>query len=170
MRALLATVVLCLLAAAPAHAGIKKGDRAAELVGVVDGANKKVSLRKLQDQVVVMTFGASWCEPCKKELPALERLAKRYYKSHAKVVFLAVNVDNDPDKGKKFMQRAGLQCVRALFDKQKTAVESYDPPKMPSVFVIKRGIVKHVHAGFSSGDDARLATVIDRELAGVTAR
>lgn len=165
MRALLASLVLVALAAGPARAGVKKGDRAAELVGVVDGAGKKISLRKFQDQVVVMTFGASWCEPCKKELPAFEKLATRYYKSHAKVVFLAVNIDNEGDKGAKFMARAGLKCVRALFDKQKTAVESYDPPKMPSTFVIRRGIVKHVHAGFAAGDEAKLAAVIDRELA-----
>ena len=163
MRAL-APFLLVAVMAAPAYAGVKKGDRAAELIGVVDSAGKKISLRKLQDQVVVMTFGASWCEPCKKELPALEKLATRYYKSGAKVVFLAVNIDNEADKGKKFMARAGLKCVRALFDKQKTAVESYDPPKMPSTFVIKRGIVKHVHAGFAAGDEAKLASIIDREL------
>jgi hypothetical protein len=35
---------------------------------------------------------------------------------------------------------------------------------MPSTFVIRRGIVKHVHAGYSSGDENALAAVIDREL------
>ena len=165
MRAFASSLLLVALIAAPADAGVKKGDRAAELVGVVDGAGKKVSLRKFSDQVVVMTFGASWCEPCKKELPALEKLAVKYYSKHAKIVFLAVNIDNEADKGAKFMARAGLKCVRALFDKQKTAVESYDPPKMPSTFIIKRGIVKHVHAGYAAGDDAKLAAIIDRELA-----
>ena len=161
-----AALTLALLIAVPsATAGLKRGDRAAEFVQVVDEKGQRVSLKRFRDQVVVITFGASWCEPCKKELPALEKLAVKYYSKHAKIVFLAVNIDNEADKGKKFMARAGLKCVRALFDRQKTAVESYDPPKMPTTFVIRRGIVKHVHAGFAAGDEARLAAIIDRELA-----
>src|ERR1041385_4024681 len=92
--------------AGPAVAGVKKGDRAAEFVQVLDAAGKPVSLRSLVDSIVVVTFGASWCGPCKKELPALEKLAQRYQQRRARVVFLAVNVDSDLGKGKKFIQNA----------------------------------------------------------------
>ena len=163
MRTLLSIVLVAALGS-PALAGVKQGDRAAEFVQVVDSAGKTISLKKFKDQVVVVTFGASWCEPCKKELPAYERLAQKYKKRGAAVVFIAVNIDTESAKAKKFMGQAGLRAVRAAYDRQKSTVESYDPPKMPSTFVIKRGIVKHVHAGYQSGDESKLASVIDREL------
>lgn len=163
MRHLL-PIALLLALSSPALAGVKRGDRAAEFVQVVDAAGKAMSLKRFKDQLVVVTFGASWCEPCKKELPAYEKLAQRYQKRGAAVVFIAVNIDTEPAKAKKFMSQAGLRAVRAAYDRQKSTVESYDPPKMPSTFVIRRGIVKHVHAGYESGDENKLAAVIDREL------
>jgi thiol-disulfide isomerase/thioredoxin len=164
MRRRLVPFALVALLSSPAIAGVKQGDRAAEFVRVVDAGGKGISLKALKDQVVVVTFGASWCEPCRKELPAYERLAQKYKKRGAPVVFIAVNIDSEQSKGKKFMTQAGLRVVRAAYDAQKSTVESYDPPKMPSTFVIHRGIVKHVHAGYSAGDEQKLATVIDREL------
>jgi cytochrome c biogenesis protein CcmG/thiol:disulfide interchange protein DsbE len=163
MRVLLSIALVAALGA-PALAGIKRGDRAADFVQVVDAAGKAMSLKRFKDQVVVVTFGASWCEPCKKELPAYEKLAQKYQKRGAAVVFIAVNIDTDRAKAAKFMGQAGLRAVRAAYDRQKSTVESYDPPKMPSTFVIRRGIVKHVHAGYESGDESKLAAVIDREL------
>lgn len=165
MRRRLVPLALVTLLSSPAVAGVKQGDRAAEFVRVVDASGKGVSLKTLRDQVVVLTFGASWCEPCRKELPAYEKLAQRYKQRRAPVVFIAVNIDNEPSKGKKFMSQAGLRVVRAAYDAQKSTVESYDPPKMPSTFIIHRGIVKHVHAGYSAGDEQKLAAIIDRELA-----
>lgn len=164
MRRLLPLVLLLPALSSPAFAGVKQGDRAAEFVSVVDAAGKALSLKALKDKVVVVTFGASWCEPCKKELPAYERLAQKYQKRGANVVFIAVNIDSDLAKGKKFISQAGLHVVRAAYDKQKSTVESYDPPKMPSTFVIRRGIVRHVHAGYAAGDETALASIIDREL------
>jgi len=154
---------LALLAPA-ARAEVRKGDRAAEFVQVVDSSGKRVWLKSFRDRVVVVTFGASWCEPCKRELPAMEKLARRYQQKRAPVVFFAVNIDTELAKGKKFMQQAGLRAVRAIYDSRKSTVESYDPPKMPSTFIIRGGVVRHVHAGFATGDETALAAAIDREL------
>lgn len=167
--ALSALVFLAALGALPgtapqARAEVRKGDRAADFVQVVDSAGKRVSLKSFRDQVVVVTFGASWCEPCKRELPAMEKLARRYQQRRAPVVFLAVNIDNEIAKGKKFMQQAGLRVVRAIYDSAKSTVESYDPPKMPSTFIIRGGVVRHVHAGFAAGDESALAAAIDGQL------
>jgi len=147
-----------------ARAEIRSGDRAADFVQAVDSTGRRVSLKAFREKVVVVTFGASWCEPCKRELPAMEKLAKRYRERSAPVVFLAVNIDNEAVKGKRFMEQAGLRTVRAIYDPQKSTVETYDPPKMPSTFIIRGGVVRHVHAGFSNGDEAALARAIDREL------
>jgi thiol-disulfide isomerase/thioredoxin len=146
-----------------ASAGVRAGDRAAEFVRVADNAGKRISIKAYKDRVVVLTFGASWCAPCRRELPAYEKLASRYVGK--KVVFLAVNIDTDAGKGKKFMTQARLKLVRALFDPRGSTVESYDPPKMPSTFIISHGVVKHLHGGYSKGDENDIGRLVDKELA-----
>lgn len=141
---------------------VRKGSRGTELKKAVNGAGKHVTLESQKAPVLVLTFGASWCPPCKKELPALEKLAKRYARTD--VAFVAVNVDSTIAKGKTFMKQAGLKRVLALYDPQNVSVRSYAPPTMPSVFIMNEGIVKHVHPGFRSGDERKLKKAIDREL------
>tara|TARA_R110002096_G_scaffold44526_13_gene120626 strand:- start:244682 stop:245182 length:501 start_codon:yes stop_codon:yes gene_type:complete len=153
---------LMVLGLGTADAKVRKGDRAVDFVSVTDASGKKVSLKKYKKQVVVLTFGASWCKPCGKELPAYEKLAKAYKKKG--VVFIAVNIDTKVAKGKAFMKKAGVDTMLDFYDPKSSTVESYDPPSMPSTFVIKKGIVKHVHAGFRGGDVDKLKQVIDKNL------
>jgi thiol-disulfide isomerase/thioredoxin len=167
LRLLLSVALVGALSAASsfsnrAEAKVRKGDRAASFVAVKDGAGKKFKLKSYKDRVVVLTFGASWCKPCKKELPAFEKLAKTY--DPKKVIFIAVNIDSSLAKGKAFVKKAGLKKVVAVYDPKSSAVESFEPPTMPSTFIIKRGIVKHVHAGYRSGDIEKLAKLINKEL------
>jgi peroxiredoxin len=145
-----------------AEAKVRKGDRAASFVAVKNGAGKAIKIKSYKDRVVVLTFGASWCKPCSKELPAFEKLSKKFDKKN--VIFLAVNIDSKTSKGKAFMKKAGISNVMALYDPKSSTVESYEPPTMPSTFVIKKGIVKEVHAGYRSGDVAKLEKLIKKEL------
>lgn len=163
--ALAAVFAMSLLAPSLASATVRAGDRAPEFVSVKDARGKRMKLKKYRKKkIVVLTFGASWCKPCKKELPAWEKLAKKY-KSKG-VVFVAVNIDQSTDKGKAFVKEAGVKTMRAGYEASGTTVESYDPPSMPSTFVIdKRGIVRWVHAGYRKGDVKKLAKKLDELLA-----
>jgi thiol-disulfide isomerase/thioredoxin len=165
--ALSAALVFLLLALAPAAADaeLKAGDRAAELGRVLDRAGKKLTLKRFADRVVVVTFGASWCAPCKRELPAYEKLAAAYAGKGAKVTFVAINIDSEKAKGEKFVAQAGLKHVVAGFDAGKTSVDAYDPSKMPTTFVLRGGLVRHVHGGYADGDERKLAAIVDGELA-----
>ncbi len=152
------------LAPATADAGVDVGDRAAELVGAKDGRGRRVKLKSYRGKIVVLTFGASWCKPCKKELPAWETLAKKY--KGKGVVFLAVNIDKDIAKGKKFVKKARLRAMRAAFEPSGATVESFDPPTMPTTYVIgKRGVVRERHRGYRKGDEQHLSKVLDKLLA-----
>lgn len=155
-------VGLTLAVSAAVEAKVREGDRASELTTVKTKAGKKLRLKKYRDYVVVVTFGASWCVPCKKELPALEKLARKY--RGKKVVFIAVNIDDKRAKGVKFMREVGLKKVIQAFDASKGAVNAYDPPTMPSTYVIRKGIVRHLHKGYRGGDDKRLDKIIGKQL------
>ena len=146
---------------AAADAKVRKGDRAAELSGVKDRRGKRVQVRSYRGSWLVITFGASWCKPCSKELPALEKLAKK--KSGKKLKFLAVNIDKDLGKGKKFAKRMKLSKMRAAFDPAGNSVDTYDPPTMPTTYIIgPRGIVRHMHKGYRSGDDKKLWNKLEK--------
>lgn len=162
IASLAALAILLGLAAPPASAKVRKGDRVGKLTRVVTESGKPIQLAKLRDRVVVVTFGASWCAPCKKELPALEKLARKY--AGKKVTFIAINIDSERAKGEKFMKEAGLDKVIAAYDTRKSAVESWDPPTMPTTFVLRKGVVRHMHKGYRGGDERKLEKLIRAEL------
>ena len=165
-RKTFAAVALLFVFALPgqALAEVAEGDRAAEFVAAKDKKGKRVKLKSYRGKIVVLTFGASWCKPCKKELPAWEKLAKQYQDKD--VVFLAINIDKDTEKGKAFVKKAKLKVMRAAFEPDGGTVETYEPPAMPTTYVIDaRGIVRYRHSGYRSGDAKKLAKKLDKLLA-----
>lgn len=176
MRRLLVAIVAACLAAAPltaapawADGGVKANDWAPEFdKAAKTAAGKKFRLKSLRGGWVVVTFGASWCKPCKDELPAWDKLAKRY---KGKVRFVAVNIDNDPSKGKRFVKKLGLRHMLVVYSPEsKTSTADHyvggDDPKFPTTFVIDpKGVVKHVHPTYHKGDEKKLAAKLD-ELIG----
>ncbi len=154
--------LLTLGSAGLAAADVSVGDRAPELVQAKDGRGKRVKLKGYQGKLVVLTFGASWCKPCKKELPAWDKLARKY----KGVVFLAVNIDKDPAKGKHFIKEAKLGAMQAAYEPDGATVESYEPPTMPTTYVIDgRGVVRYRHEGYRAGDEKELGNRLDALLA-----
>jgi len=69
MKSLVVSLALC-LATAPAYAELKKGDHFVELDAKSAAAGKNFHLKDMAGKWVLFTFGASWCQPCHKELPA----------------------------------------------------------------------------------------------------
>jgi len=103
--------------------------------------------------------------PCKKELPALDTLARRYQASKKDVVILAINIDKERAKAEKFLAGAKVSACRVLLDPDGGAASRYDLPTMPTSFVIdKKGIVRFVHAGYTSGDEQKVAKEIEELL------
>ncbi len=149
-----ALALICVVAAAgTSSAEVKSGQRAPELDGAKDGAGKAFKLKAHRGKWVVMTFGGSWCKPCKKELPAWDKLAVKW---SGKVTFIAVNLDNDKAKGKKFMDGLKIKkMIRVYAPEESTpAADVYSPPKQPSSYVIDpKGIVRELHEGYESGDE-----------------
>src|SRR5579862_3808171 len=89
---------ITIVAAAPsARAGVKEGDHFVELDGAKTADGKTFKLKTMSGHWVLYSFGAKWCQPCHKELPAWDKLAPKYA---GKVAFVAVNINNDPAEGK----------------------------------------------------------------------
>lgn len=153
---LVPAIILVAALAVAAHAEVKVGDSYVEL-DAKTAAGKKFRLKDMAGKWVLYSFNASWCEPCKKELPAWDKLAPKFA---GKILFVAVNINNKLDEGKTFLDSLKLKHLFPVFipDENSPAMKAYDPSHMPSTFVIDpKGIVQWVELGYEKGDEDKLA-------------
>jgi thiol-disulfide isomerase/thioredoxin len=133
------------------------GDRAA--------SGKPLKVSSYRGKVLVIDFWASWCKPCLKELPALDALAKKYKTAGKDVVIIAVNIDKDRKNAEKFLKSAKVSTLTVVYDPSGSMAEQYDVPTMPSSYVVdKKGIIRHVHEGYTTGDERKLEREINALL------
>lgn len=145
-----AALLLGLAGASTALAGqaANKPAAAFELVSV---AGQTVRLAELRGKVVLIDFFASWCEPCMKELPELEKLAQQL--QGRDIVFVGINIDREKKNALDLVSRFKL-TFPVLLDPEGKVAERYDPPKMPSSYVVDReGTVRFINEGFSGAAD-----------------
>jgi len=134
-------------------AAVRQGQRAEDFE-LRDLAGKPVRLSAFRGKVVLLDFWASWCEPCKRELPLLGDLARRVRARGIELV--TVNVDKKRQNAEAFLRSHGLELL-VLLNPDQSVADRYEPPKMPSSFVIDRkGLVRFVNAGFEPGDEKRI--------------
>lgn len=127
-------------------------------IGAKDLTGHRIDLASLKGKVVLVDFWATWCGPCKDELPVLQRLQQKYAK-HG-LVIIAVSVDSDAANARAFIKKMGL-TLRIILDLEHVLADRYQPAKMPSSYIVDRaGRVRHVHAGFKKGD----AKTIEAEI------
>jgi thiol-disulfide isomerase/thioredoxin len=146
-------VAAALALALPAAAEVKPGEKSPDFTAATL-AGPSLKLSSLHGKVVLLDFWASWCEPCKKELPILAKMATRLKGKGIEIV--AVNIDEDRQKALDFLRTRSLQLT-VVSDPGKAIVGRWEPPKMPSSFAIdKNGIVRAVNGGFEPGDEAKI--------------
>jgi peroxiredoxin len=110
-----------------------------------------VSLQSLKGQVVMINFWASWCGPCRQEMPLLDQMYKRY--SSLGFTLLGVNVEADVKDAEKWLAATPV-TFPVLFDKENKVSKLYDVNAMPStVFIDRKGNVRYLHRGYKAGDE-----------------
>ena len=106
-------------------------------------------LKEQRGRVVMVNFWATWCAPCRQEMPHLNRLYEKY--RGAGFVLLGVNVDDDTSKAAEVAAKLGV-TFPVLLDTEKSVSKLYDLSTMPSTVIIDRdGKVRYVHRGYLAG-------------------
>lgn len=132
-------------------------------IGEKDLSGKPVTAASLAGKVVIVDFWASWCAPCKQELPLLDKLYKKYQAQG--LVVVGVSVDKDVANVRKFLGSMPLSFP-IVHDASHGIAGRYEPPKMPSSYIIDRkGIVRYVQAGFHADDAGEIEKQIKSLLA-----
>ncbi len=125
---------------------VAAGDRAAEFA-LKDLNGNTVSLSSLRGKVIFLNIWATWCEPCREEMPSMETLYGEF-KSNKDFVMLAVSQDRrGKDAVVPYIEKNGYH-FRVLLDPDNKLSDSYDVSGVPETFIIDRHgrIVAH-HMG-----------------------
>jgi len=126
---------------------------------------RSVSLADFQGQKkVIVTFWASWCGPCRMEMPGLVQFYKDNHSSSSDFEILAVSMDEDTKDASDFAAAQKLNFPVLLDPRQKMA-RTYEVESIPTMFVIdKGGKIIYGHAGFDVGVEYQLARELGIKL------
>jgi peroxiredoxin len=117
-----------------------------------------VQLDELKGQVVMINFWATWCGPCRQEMPLLAQLAQKY--EPLGFTLLGVNVEPDSAAAVAWLKNVPVSFP-ILFDTDSAVAGRFGVEGMPStVFIDRAGKVRYVHRGYKPGDEAKYADMI----------
>jgi peroxiredoxin len=160
-------MVAVLVAAAWSRADVEsmKGKAAPDFtLSTLDG--KSVTLSEQKGKVVLLDFWATWCPPCVKALPHVQKLSEDKARADKGLVVWAVNVGEGKGKIEPFMNKHGFNFGVPM-DQKSTAMKSYGIEGIPTQIVVgKDGKVAYVSVGYAGAEgEAALDAAIDAALA-----
>jgi len=115
-----------------------------------DSTGKMVSTDDLKGKIVFINFWASWCPPCRAEMPSLENLYQKL-KTDKRFVFVFINEDDDQSKAKKFLEEHNYSLP--FFTRSGNVPANIFEGTLPTSIVLnKEGAIVLKHEGMASYD------------------
>lgn len=103
----------------------------------LEDLNGKVhSLEEYKDKVIFLNFWASWCPPCRAEMPSMQKLYESWDKKQ--FVMLAVNVRESENKVREFAEKNGYSFP-ILLDRDGAVADKYKVQGIPATYIIRDG-------------------------------
>jgi len=119
---------------------------------------ENLRLSEYRGEVVMVNFWATWCGPCRQEMPLLDQLHNRYERVGFQL--LGVNIDDDSRRAMQMVQELGV-TFPVLFDDTKSVSKMYQVEAMPVTVLLDRaGTVRYVHHGYKPGYEENYLTEI----------
>jgi thiol-disulfide isomerase/thioredoxin len=108
----------------------------APAISFVDLAGNTVSLSEFTGKIVLVNLWATWCEPCLREMPSLERMQLRL---GDKITVIAVSEDRGGSKTvEPFIDKLGLKSIKTYLDPKSAAERAFQVQGLPTTFLIDR--------------------------------
>ena len=148
LRKLMLGAAFSIFAATSLASSSLEGQTAPDFV-LKSATGENLRLSEYRGDVVMINFWATWCGPCRQEMPLLEELHARY--ERVGFSLLGVNIDDDSGKAMNMVSELGV-TFPVLFDARKEVSKLYSVEAMPvTVLVDREGNVRHVHHGYKPG-------------------
>jgi thiol-disulfide isomerase/thioredoxin len=123
-------------------------------------AGKNLKLSEMTGNVVLINFWASWCGPCREEMPLLNALHKKYQPLGFTV--LGVNVEEQVDGARGFLKNVPVDFP-ILLDSENKVSKQYKVIAMPTTVVVDRdGNMRYLHEGYKPGDEKKYRQMIKK--------
>lgn len=153
--AVIGAVMLGAAALSPAHAA-EPAPAPDFVLPAMDGSELRLS--ELKGQVVMINFWATWCGPCRQEMPLLQQLQVKY--EPLGFTLVGINVEPESAGARTWLEKVPV-TFPILFDRQNQVAERFGVQGMPSsVFVDRSGKVRYVHRGYQPGDESKYADLV----------
>lgn len=147
MKAWHGMIAAVVLATSAVSAGLKQSSAPDFTLKSNEGEN--IRLSEYRGEVVLINFWASWCGPCRQEMPVLSELHDKYHALGFTV--LGVNVEADTRKARKLLQDLPVSFP-VVFDSDSVVSKQYDVVAMPSTVLVDRdGNMRYLHKGYKPG-------------------
>jgi len=126
------------------------------------GDKAQISLKKYRGKVVYLDFWASWCIPCRKSFPWMNKMQEKY-KSKGLVV-IGINLDESKADAKNFLKQVPGNFTMA-YDPDGVTPGKYKVEVMPTSYLIdRRGNLVHIHRGFKKSKADKMEAEIQSLL------
>jgi len=134
-----------------ATAASAAGDEPAPTFALPGRGGATVDLTQYKGQVVMINFWASWCVPCRQEMPLLDSIYKKY--KPLGFTLLSVNVEPEQKDAESFLKQTPV-TFPVVFDAKSKVSGLYNVQGMPTtVFVDRKGNVRLMHVSYKTGDE-----------------
>lgn len=126
-------------------------------------SQQPLELNQFAGKVLYLDFWASWCPPCAKSFPFLNKLHKDFGSQGLHVI--GINLDEDIEDAENFLDNYPAEFTLAS-DLSKQCAQNLGVTAMPTSYLIDRnGVIRHIHLGFRSGETKELLEKVKQLLA-----
>lgn len=164
MKKLISMFCILFALAAVSAQSVKKGAAAPDF-NIALSTGEKVSLSSYKGKAVLLHFWATWCPPCRHELPEMNALAEKLAKegTGAKLVFLAVCVSDTEEARAQFM-KDNKYTFRGGLDKTGAVADKYGVQGIPtSVLISPDGKIEDINVGMMTKESlAKFISAYDK--------
>lgn len=139
--------------------------RIAPVFELRDLEGERVSLSNSRGKVILLNFWATWCEPCRAEMPSIENLYRKF--KDKGLVIIGVSVDNSEKAVRSFIRERGITFPILLDKEKEVSFGDYGIIGLPVTFLIDRkGIIVDKVFGERQWDSEDTIEKINRLLEG----
>jgi thiol-disulfide isomerase/thioredoxin len=143
--------------------GMAELNKPAPLFSLADMDGRTVNLADLKGKVVFLNFWATWCPPCREEMPSMLRLNTKM--AGKPFVMLTILMNDDPAKAKNFFKTIVGGSLPTLVDPEGIAAVAYGLTGVPETFIIdKQGILRKKFIGAWPWDSENAMELIRQYL------
>lgn len=125
--------------------------------------NNIINSEQFKNKVIILDFWASWCEPCKVEIPILNKISQKYQKQG--LIVVGINEDKELSEAQNYIKDLKVQFLNLEDGLQTELLTKLDLSGLPATYVLDKQFKVHkIHKGFKEEDQAKLEKEIQALL------